>query len=906
MLTASDNAGKIVPATQTSAAIAGACSGMSLGNGASLNGFVPFPPTNAWNTNIANAPIDSNSATIVAAAGFAGLHLHPDFGSESYYGIPYVVVDSTMTPSVPINVIDYASESDVVVAPYPVTAPIEGAPADCSGWPDIYNGDAHVLVLDRAKCELYETFNTNRCNGSWNSSSETIWDMHNYESRPYGWTSADAAGLPIFPGLLRYDEVASGAIHHAIRFTMEHTKDDANDGYFVAPATHAAGNIWGVSNIMGMRIRLKASFDISGYSAVNRIILTAMKEYGMILADNGGYFYFQGASDPRWNDSDLANLEQVGSENFDVMQMTPEFPGEDSSTAPTGPSPTINSFTTSASSVSPGSPVTFTYGASGDSYDYIDTIGPVTAGSGSVTINPTATQTYTLNSTNAYGRTTSAPITVTVPGSVVAPPTFTPPAGTYSSAQTVTIGTATSPSAAIYFTTNGGTPTTSSAVFSISSPISVSASETVKAIAVAAGYSTPSAASSATYSIVSAPVDQAIAFGAVPNVPFGTAPFTISASAFSGLTVSFASTTSAVCTVSGTTVTLVAVGTCTIQATQAGNTSYAAAAPVDQSFQVTPIGAGRIADAVFRNTVGSIELSPYASATLSNSGGLFASDPSAAQNLGADTFVTARDNYDSIWANVYNANSSVWSGWQFGGGITQGVPALAVDNTGTGWIASRDTYNSYWLVSYTTGNGFGTWTPLLGIFSTDPVVTACGDGSIYLIGKDNWNSLWSGHYIPGTGFQGWHFGGGIIAGKPAATCGADNAVYVVAEDSWNSNWMVRVSGNTWGTWYFGGAVTSLTPRIATLGTGNEAVVILDPTNVVWSTTYTEGTGNGWQPWVQVGGILSDVAPAGVGGELYLVGKSPTGDLWWWQQAGSQWTWIGNNGVVAGALAAAPR
>ena len=169
-----------------------------------------------------------------------------------------------------------------------------------------------------------------------NASSETIWDMKNYESRPYGWTSADAAGLAIFPGLVRYDEVASGAIHHAIRFTMQQTKNDANDGYFVPPASHAAGTNWGVSNVMGMRIRLKASFDISGFSAANQVILTAMKQYGMILADNGGYFFFQGAPDPRWDDNDLTNLDAIGSENFEVVQMTPEFPGWDSATAPTG------------------------------------------------------------------------------------------------------------------------------------------------------------------------------------------------------------------------------------------------------------------------------------------------------------------------------------------------------------------------------------------------------------------------------------------------------------------------------------------------------------------------------------------------------------------------------------------
>ena len=477
------------------------CSGMSLGDNANLNGFVPFPSTNVWNTNIASAPVDPNSAAITSAAGFAGLYLHPDFGSESTYGIPYVVVDSTITPSVPINVIDYAAQSDVVVAPYPATAPIEGYPADCSGWPDTYNGDAHVLVLDRAKCELYETFNTNRCNGSYDASSETIWDMENYESRPWGWTSADAAGLPIFPGLVRYDEIASGEIKHAIRFTMEHTKDDANGGYFVYPASHAAGNIWGVSNVMGMRIRLKASFDISGFSTVNQVILTAMKQYGMILADNGGYFFFQGASDPRFDDNDLDNLKNVASSNFEVVQATPEFPGYDSETAPTGALPQINSFTASELSVNSGSAVTLSYSITGDSYDFIDMIGPVASGSREVTIYPTATHTYTLNSTNAFGRTTSKSITVSVLGSVVAAPVFDPPAGVYNSAQTVTIRTPTSPAATIYYATNGTTPTTKSAAFSISNPIIVSSSETLKAIATVTGYTAASAVGTAAYTI---------------------------------------------------------------------------------------------------------------------------------------------------------------------------------------------------------------------------------------------------------------------------------------------------------------------------------------------------------------------------------------------------------------------
>jgi hypothetical protein len=393
--------------------ILASCAGMSTGAGASLNGFVPFPTSNVWNTDISSAALDPNNTAITTAAGFAGLHLHHDFSSVAggNYGIPYIVVDSSTTPLVQINVLDYASQSDVAWAPYPIAAPIEGGPADCTGWPDTYIGDAHVLVLDRNACMLYETFNTHRCNGAWNSSSETIWDMANYDQRPWGWTSADAAGLPIFPGLVRYDEVAAGAINHAIRFTMQQTKNDANGGYFVYPASHAAGTVWGVSNVMGMRIRLKSSFDISGYSAANQVILTAMKKYGMILADNGGYFFFQGVADTRWNDSDLTNLDSIASSNFEVVQMTPTYPGYDTATAPTGAAPTINSFTASPVTVSAGTKVTLTWNTTNDSYDFIDLLGGVRGGSATVT--PSVTTTYTLNATNQYGR-SSAQVTVKV------------------------------------------------------------------------------------------------------------------------------------------------------------------------------------------------------------------------------------------------------------------------------------------------------------------------------------------------------------------------------------------------------------------------------------------------------------------------------------------------------------
>ena len=400
-----------VPITVTVSTGGPTCSGMSLGNVASLNGFVPFPTTAAWNTNIASAAVDPNSAAIIA--GFSGSHLHPDFSSVAggNYGIPYVVVDSSTQPPVPINVVAYSDESDVAYAPFPSTAPIEGYPGACVGGPNNYIDDQHVLVLDRNRCMLYETFNTAFCSGTWSSDSETIWDMQNYEQRPYGWTSADAAGLPIFPGLVRYDEVAAGQIKHALRFTLQNTKNDSNGGYFVEPASHAAGSVSSSMNVEGMRIRLKASVDISSYSAADQVILTAMKQYGLILADNGSNLYFQGVPDSRWNDDDLSNLKNIPGSDFEVVQMTPAYPGWDASTAPTGAAPTISSFTASASTVASGTPVTLTWSTTNDSYDFIDKIGGVRGGT--VSVSPTATTTYTLNATNQYGRSTKQ-VTVVV------------------------------------------------------------------------------------------------------------------------------------------------------------------------------------------------------------------------------------------------------------------------------------------------------------------------------------------------------------------------------------------------------------------------------------------------------------------------------------------------------------
>jgi Putative Ig domain len=379
------------------------CGSMSTGNGASLNGYVPFPSSNLWNTNIASAPVDPNSATIIGA--LTGSHLHPDFSNvvDGNYGIPYVVVDSSATPGVAITMTTYQSESDITQYPIPITAPIEGFPADCT-----ITGDDHLIVIDKNKCWIYESWQAQRCNGAWSAANGAIWDLTSTEHRPYGWTSADAAGLPIFPGLVRYDEVAAGVIHHAFRMTVAHTKSDANGGYFVAPATHGAGNNSGTDNIMGMRLRLKAGFDISGFSAANQAILTAMKNYGMIVADNGSNMYFQGAPDARWDDNDLNALKAIDASNFDVVQMGTEY---DASTAPTGAAPAISSFTASQTTVTAGTPVILSWTVTNDSYDYIDAVGPVRAGTQTVT--PGATTIYTLYSSNQYGRATKS-VTVNI------------------------------------------------------------------------------------------------------------------------------------------------------------------------------------------------------------------------------------------------------------------------------------------------------------------------------------------------------------------------------------------------------------------------------------------------------------------------------------------------------------
>jgi hypothetical protein len=294
------------------AAAAARAQEIGLGVGASLGGKRVFPPDNPWNQDISQLPVDPNSATLIASIG-ADRPLHPDFGTVyagAPNGIPYVVVPGTQ-PRVPVR-FDYAEESDPGPYPVPPNAPIEGGPES--------KGDRHILVIDRDHWKLYELFASRPDGSGWRAGSGAVFDLTTGALRPGGWTSADAAGLPIFPGLVRYDEVVEqGAVPHAFRFTCRRTRRA-----YVAPARHFASS----SNDrrlppMGMRVRLKASFDTAHFPPQARVILEALKRHGMLLADNGGDWFLSGAPDPRWDDEQLATLKRVKGRDLEVVRIGP-------------------------------------------------------------------------------------------------------------------------------------------------------------------------------------------------------------------------------------------------------------------------------------------------------------------------------------------------------------------------------------------------------------------------------------------------------------------------------------------------------------------------------------------------------------------------------------------------------
>ncbi len=284
-----------------------------LGAGASLRGKRVFPGDNAWNEDISGLSVDPNSANLIASIGL-NTGLHPDFGTVwagAPNGIPYVVVSGAQQ-KIPISFTAYGSESDPGPYPVPPDAPVEGG---ANG-----TGDRHVIVIDRDNWKLYELYSAYPVSGgaSWRAAGGAVFDLNSNALRPAGWTSADAAGLPIFPGLVRYDEVfEQQEIKHALRFTAQSTRRA-----YVSPARHfASSNTNPNLPPMGMRVRLKASFNISGFSPAMQVILKALKKYGMMLADNGSNWYISGAPDPRWNDEELNTLKAIKGSDFEVVRM---------------------------------------------------------------------------------------------------------------------------------------------------------------------------------------------------------------------------------------------------------------------------------------------------------------------------------------------------------------------------------------------------------------------------------------------------------------------------------------------------------------------------------------------------------------------------------------------------------
>jgi hypothetical protein len=275
-----------------------------------IGGCQVFPASSAWNQRVDRLPVAKDSAALIRSIGLDS-PVHPDFGSGVYdgqrIGIPYVVVSGRSTPKARPK-FDYADESDPGPYPIPATVPIEGAPN-----PD--DGDRHALIVDRDTCTLYELYALHRSGGGWDAGSGAIWKLDSNHLRPAGWTSADAAGLPILPGLARYDEVAGGAIDHALRFTAPRTRRA-----YIYPARHYASDSTDPAlPPMGLRVRLKAGVDIAGFPPQARVVLEALKSYGMILADNGSPWYISGAPDPRWSNDDLHSLSRLTGADFEVV-----------------------------------------------------------------------------------------------------------------------------------------------------------------------------------------------------------------------------------------------------------------------------------------------------------------------------------------------------------------------------------------------------------------------------------------------------------------------------------------------------------------------------------------------------------------------------------------------------------
>jgi hypothetical protein len=264
-----------------------------------------FPADNPLNQEIAHSPVSPDSANYIKSIGLTA-HLHPDFGTNPTYGIPYAVV-GRQQPKVPTKFTEFPEESDSGPYPIPARAPVEGGGG---------NGDRHVLIAQEGTCMLYELYHAHRQKLGWRAGSGAVFNLRSNALRPDGWTSADAAGLPIFPLLVRYPEVSSGQIDHALRVTVPQTQR----GY-IHPATHFASTS-SYPNLppMGLRLRLKASYPLAGFHGEALIVLQALKRYGLIVADNGSPWFITGASDRRWDDEDLEEIKQVPGSEFEAVE----------------------------------------------------------------------------------------------------------------------------------------------------------------------------------------------------------------------------------------------------------------------------------------------------------------------------------------------------------------------------------------------------------------------------------------------------------------------------------------------------------------------------------------------------------------------------------------------------------
>jgi hypothetical protein len=264
----------------------------------------------AWNQDVSKAPRDPRSGAYIANLAGGGARLHPDFGSPRPYGFPFAVVGAGQ-PQLPIHYTAYGDESDPGPFPVPGPGPVEGGNGS--------DGDRHVLTVDTSTCmlyELYRSFYKATPQPHWDADSGASWDLNSAALHPEGWTSADAAGLPIFPGLVRYDEVAAGRLEHAIRVTFDSTRNA-----YVHPAVHCAGDSSSASAPpMGLRLRLKAGYGLGGFSGPARTIAEGMKHYGLIVADNGSNWYFSGSSDRRWDDDNLGQLKRIPGSAFEVVK----------------------------------------------------------------------------------------------------------------------------------------------------------------------------------------------------------------------------------------------------------------------------------------------------------------------------------------------------------------------------------------------------------------------------------------------------------------------------------------------------------------------------------------------------------------------------------------------------------